>query len=130
MALALAACQGSENGTKMLTTTTPPASGQTAGVQGIRIPEICRSTMQTLSTRDQEIWDKLIGDPAYRHDSKAHSDFMHAQISAYLKAGCKEKPGADLGSCLADGTESGQANTVEANHALHDRCFAAFLANY
>lgn len=79
--------------------------------------------------RDQDIWDKFISEPSYRHDSKAHSDFMRAQLSSYRKAGCKEKPSADLGNCIADGTEK-DLPSIAANHALHDRCFAAFLAGY
>lgn len=85
--------------------------------------------MRALTSRSQETWDKMISDPVYRYDRKADSDLTKAQLSAYLKAGCKEKPGVDLGGCIADGTENGLPS-VSASHALHDRCFAAFLAGY
>ncbi|MGO1078115.1 hypothetical protein [Inquilinus sp. CA228] len=127
--LALASCQGSESATKVPVATTQPVTAQTAAAQSAKIPESCLSPMQALTSRSQETWDKMIGDRSYRYDTKAESDFTKPLISSYLKAGCKEKPGADLGNCIADGTES-DLPSMAANHALHDRCFAAFLANY
>lgn len=125
--LVLAACQGGESGPGLPAAATSPTPVTAARTTAI--PPVCLSPMQALTNRSRQTWDKMIGDPAYQYDSKAESDFTKVHLSAYLKAGCKEKPGADLGDCIADGIESGLPS-VMANHSLHDRCFAAFLAGY